>query len=53
MQESALFAEMQQLEDAISPDEVIFVLDGTIGQMAESQSRAFSKVFGVGSIIIT
>ncbi|KAH0793299.1 SRP54-type protein [Histomonas meleagridis] len=53
MQESQLFAEMQQLEDAIQPDEVIFVLDGTIGQMAESQARAFSKAVSVGSIIVT
>ena len=35
------------------PDEVIFVLDGTIGQMAESQTHAFSKTVGVGSIIVT
>ena len=53
MQESALFAEMQELEDAINPDQVIFVLDGTIGQMAYNQAKAFSEAVGVGSIIVT
>lgn len=53
MQESALFEEMRQLEDAINPDQVIFVLDGTIGQMAFDQAKAFSEAVGVGSIIVT
>ena len=53
MQETALFQEMQQLEDAINPDQVIFVLDGTIGQMAFNQAKAFSEAVGVGSIIVT
>lgn len=53
MQESALFKEMQQLEDAINPDQVIFVLDGTIGQMAFNQAKAFSNAVGIGSIIVT
>lgn len=53
MQEAALFQEMQQLEDAINPDQVIFVLDGTIGQMAFNQAKAFSEAVGVGSIIVT
>jgi signal recognition particle subunit SRP54 len=39
--ESALFDEMRQIEEAINPDEVIFVLDGTIGQMASVQAKAF------------
>lgn len=53
MQEAALFAEMQQLEEAIDPDEVIFVLDGTIGQAAFDQATGFSKAVDVGSIIVT
>jgi signal recognition particle subunit SRP54 len=53
MQESALFEEMQQMEAAINPDEVIFVLDGTIGQMASVQAKAFAEAVSVGSIIVT
>ena len=53
MQEANLFAEMQEMENAIKPDEVIFVMDGTIGQAAYDQASAFSKAVSVGSIIIT
>jgi signal recognition particle subunit SRP54 len=53
MQESDLFEEMQALEAAIQPDEVIFVLDGTIGQAAYPQAKAFAEKVNVGSIIIT
>lgn len=53
MQEKALFAEMRELEEAINPDEVIFVLDGTIGQAAYDQAKGFAEAVDVGSIIIT
>jgi signal recognition particle subunit SRP54 len=31
MQETALFEEMEAVSEVISPDEVIFVMDSTIG----------------------
>jgi signal recognition particle subunit SRP54 len=52
-QEQALFEEMKELEAAIEPDEVIFVLDATIGQAAFQQAKAFGEAVDVGSIIIT
>eukprot|EP00158_Paraphelidium_tribonemae_P004587 Partr_v1_DN26849_c0_g2_i3_m40215 putative Signal recognition particle len=52
-QEGDLFEEMKQIQRVISPDCAVFVLDGTIGQAADSQARAFNEAVNVGSIIIT
>ena len=52
-QEADLFAEMVQVQTAIKPDQTIMVLDGTIGQAAESQSSAFKSTADFGAIIIT
>lgn len=52
-QEADLFAEMEQVQAAIKPDQTIMVLDGTIGQAAESQSAAFKAAADFGAIIIT
>ena len=52
-QEQALFDEMKQIETAVLPDCSIFVLDGSIGQAAEAQAKAFNAAVNVGSIIIT
>lgn len=35
------------------PDNIIFVMDATIGQACESQAKAFKDRVNVGSIIIT
>lgn len=35
------------------PDNIIFVMDATIGQACESQAKAFKERVNVGSIIIT
>ncbi|WP_457916865.1 signal recognition particle receptor subunit alpha [Candidatus Lokiarchaeum ossiferum] len=51
--ESGLMAEMQKLEKIIKPNETILVIDGTLGQQAYSQAKAFSESTHVGSIIIT
>ena len=51
--ESDLIAEMDQLDDIINPNEAILVIDGTIGQQAGEQARAFSQATDIGSIIIT
>jgi signal recognition particle subunit SRP54 len=52
-QESALFEEMQQVAEAINPDNIIFVMDGSIGQAAFDQASAFKEKVPVGSVIIT
>lgn len=52
-QESELFKEMVEISDAVTPDLTIMVLDGAIGQAAESQSRAFKEAAGFGAIIVT
>ncbi|ORE04433.1 signal recognition particle protein [Rhizopus microsporus var. microsporus] len=52
-QEAELFEEMKQISAAVKPDTTIFVMDGTIGQAAESQAKAFKEAAGFGSIIIT
>ncbi len=36
-QEEALFEEMKQIERVVQPDDVIFVLDASIGQAAFDQ----------------
>ncbi len=40
-QEAALFEEMRQVAAAVEPDLVIFVMDGSIGQVAFDQAKAF------------
>lgn len=52
-QEEDLFAEMEQIQTAIKPDQTILVLDSTIGQAAEAQSKAFKETADFGAIIIT
>ncbi|KAI8916024.1 SRP54-type protein [Gorgonomyces haynaldii] len=52
-QEQELFEEMRQISDAVKPDNIVFVLDGTIGQAAEAHARAFKETVDVGSIVIT
>lgn len=36
-----------------SPNNVVFVMDASIGQACEAQARAFSTTVDVGSVIIT
>ena len=36
-----------------NPDNVVFVMDASIGQACESQSRAFKEKVDVASVIIT
>uniref|UniRef100_A0A8D8WEL8 Signal recognition particle 54 kDa protein n=2 Tax=Cacopsylla melanoneura TaxID=428564 RepID=A0A8D8WEL8_9HEMI len=52
-QEESLFEEMLQVSNAIRPDNIIFVMDATIGQACEAQARAFKEKVDVGSVIIT
>lgn len=52
-QEDSLFEEMLAVANAINPDNIIFVMDATIGQACEAQAKAFKEKVNVGSVIIT
>lgn len=52
-QEDSLFEEMLQVSNVTDPDNVIFVMDASIGQACESQARAFKEKVDVASVIIT
>merc|ERR1712137_915720 len=52
-QESALFDEMKQVAEAISPHDVVFVMDSHIGQACFEQAKAFRECVNVGSVIVT
>lgn len=52
-QESELFEEMVQISHAVKPDMTVLVLDASIGQAAEAQSRAFKESADFGAIIVT
>ncbi|KAK7789957.1 hypothetical protein R5R35_008206 [Gryllus longicercus] len=44
---------MLQVSNAVRPDNIIFVMDATIGQACEAQARAFKEKVDVGSVIVT
>jgi signal recognition particle subunit SRP54 len=50
--EENLIKEMKMLEKTVQPDEVVMVIDGTIGQQAAVQAEAFHKAAPIGSIIV-
>ncbi|MEM2273263.1 MAG: signal recognition particle protein Srp54 [Candidatus Bathyarchaeia archaeon] len=50
--EKSLIEEMRVLQETIKPDEVIMVIDGTIGQQAAVQAKAFHEATPLGSIIV-
>lgn len=52
-EEQELIQEMMTLEKSIRPDEVMLVIDGTIGQQAMVQARAFNEATPIGSILVT
>ncbi|MCF0226719.1 MAG: signal recognition particle protein [Methanobrevibacter sp.] len=52
-EESDLIAEMDELDNIIEPTEAMLVIDGTIGQQAGEQAKAFSQATDIGSIILT
>jgi len=51
--EKDLMEEMRRLSGAIDPDEVMLVIDGTIGQQASTQAAAFNQSTPIGSIYVT
>jgi len=52
-EEQDLIKEMKNLEKHIKPDEVIMVIDGTIGQQALIQAKSFHEATPIGAIIVT
>jgi signal recognition particle subunit SRP54 len=52
-EEKSLIQEMKTLEKAIKPNEVVLVVDGTIGQQAAIQAKAFNEATPIGSILVT
>lgn len=52
-QEAALFEEMQAVAQVVKPDDIIFVMDSSIGQAAFDQASAFRQSVAVGSVILT
>lgn len=52
-EEKSLIQEMKTLEKAIKPKEVVLVVDGTIGQQAAIQAKAFNEATPIGSILVT
>ncbi len=51
--EKDLMKEMRELAEAIRPDEIVLTIDGTIGQQAMAQARAFAEATPIGSILVT
>ncbi|MGQ4872657.1 MAG: signal recognition particle receptor subunit alpha [Promethearchaeota archaeon] len=52
-EEKELMKEMSIIEKKLKPNEVILVIDGTLGQQAYSQAEEFAKATSLGSIIVT
>ena len=52
-EEQELIKEMKMLEKSIKPDEIMLVIDGTIGQQALVQAKAFNEATPIGSILVT
>ncbi|MHA2503028.1 MAG: signal recognition particle receptor subunit alpha [Candidatus Kariarchaeaceae archaeon] len=52
-EEKDLLKEMVTLNKKIKPHEIILVIDGTLGQSAFNQAKAFAETTDIGSIIVT
>ena len=52
-QEEDLFMEMEEVNAAVRPDEVIFVMDSSMGKSVYDQAKAFRQSVDVGSVIVT
>ncbi len=51
--ERALLEEMKRIAEAVSPDEVILVVDATIGQKSYELAKRFHEATPIGSIVVT
>ncbi|MFQ5941185.1 MAG: signal recognition particle receptor subunit alpha [Nitrososphaerales archaeon] len=52
-EEKQLLEEMNTIYNVFTPDIVLLVIDGTIGQQCYNQAEAFHKAVPVGGIIVT
>ncbi|MFX0023662.1 MAG: signal recognition particle receptor subunit alpha [Candidatus Hermodarchaeota archaeon] len=52
-EEKELLKELTILEQKLKPNEIILVIDGTLGQQAFNQAEAFAQTTTLGSIIVT
>ncbi|MHA1588922.1 MAG: signal recognition particle receptor subunit alpha [Candidatus Thorarchaeota archaeon] len=52
-EEASLIKEMKSISKAVKPQEIMLVIDGTLGQQAGSQAAAFKQATNIGSIVIT
>jgi len=52
-QEQSLFEEMLSISSAVKPNQIIFVMDASIGQACKSQAAAFKSIVDVGAVIVT
>jgi signal recognition particle subunit SRP54 len=52
-EEKELLEEMSNIYSAVTPDLVLLVIDGTIGQQCYNQAEAFHKAVPVGGIVVT
>jgi signal recognition particle subunit SRP54 len=51
--EAELMDEMKRLARLAKPDEIVLAVDGSIGQAAMTQARAFNEATNIGSILVT
>jgi signal recognition particle subunit SRP54 len=51
--EEALLQEVKAIHDAVKPDEVMLVIDATVGKLAAAQAEAFMKYLPIHSVVIT
>src|SRR5512136_2969733 len=52
-EERELIKEMKALEQKIKPNEIVMVIDGTIGQQALVQAKTFHEATPIGAILVT
>ena len=51
--EESLLQEVRAIYDAVRPDEVVLVIDATVGKLAAAQAEAFMRYLPIHSVIIT
>ena len=51
--ETQLMDEMKRLANLAKPDEIVLAVDGSIGQAATTQAKAFNEATEIGSILVT
>ncbi len=51
--EEVLLHEVKAIHDAVKPDEVMLVIDATVGKLAAAQAEAFMKYLPIHSVVIT